>query len=235
MRKTRLASSAILLFAALAATADAQVQYLAFDDDRFSPTNSRAAQSAFLASLLDHGTETFAGDIYLSPQPLVFGGFGTGQIDDPTFYPGFNTISNFVGLEGANGYVTAFGGTSAAPISFSFSGQTVGGFGFFLSGTNDIGAGLPTVTLDFLSGGSSVFSWQIDNVTDLPNNTMFVGLSGISFDQVDVRGQDGDGVWVNEVTIGSQALRDVPEPASLALLLGSLVSAAFVVRQRRRS
>ncbi|MBC8090141.1 MAG: PEP-CTERM sorting domain-containing protein [Phycisphaerae bacterium] len=210
----------------------AQVQHLGFDRDRFTPTNALAAQGTFLSQLSSWGTETYASAVYGTNQAMTYGSFGTGTMADPTFFPFFNTISNQVGLLGMNGRVTAGGGLTAAPISFTFSPGSVNGFGMFLSGMNDIGAPQPTVLLHFLLGGNAVHILSVDNPHANGDNTMFVGLTGVAFDQVDMWAQDGDGIWINDVTIGGQ-VSTVPEPSSFALIGAGLAAVMFVRRRRR--
>jgi hypothetical protein len=68
MRLKVLAAATLLL----SSTAAAQTAFSGFDVSRLTPTNARAAEAAFLASLTTYGTETFAGDVYANPLAVAF-------------------------------------------------------------------------------------------------------------------------------------------------------------------
>jgi hypothetical protein len=219
--------------------ARAQATFLGIDADRAAPTNALAAEAAFRATLTASGTETFAGDVLAEPQPLVFGSFGTGLIVDPDPFA-FNQISSGAttfGLPGRTSYHTATGGFTATPIVFSFGGQPVGAFGFFAVGSNSVAAGVGALSLrlDFFSGATNVFTLPVANPFTSSDNVVFAGMSGLTFDRVEVRGQNADGISFNDVTIGSVGGSVVPEPGSVVLVATGVLVLAGVGHRRRHA
>jgi hypothetical protein len=229
----RIATAALVLSAG---SLGAQTAFVGSDADRNLLVSSAAAEAAFKASLTTFGTETFAGDVLAEPQPLVFGAVGTGLLTDPDPFA-FNQISSGAGtfgIPGRTSYHTGMGGFGATPIVFTFDGSDVNGFGLYAVGANSIGGapGALSLQLDFFDGALNVFSLPVNGPFITSENAIFAGVSGITFDRVEVRGQNGDGISFNDVTIGT-GIAAVPEPATVALVATGLLAVGAAARRRR--
>ncbi len=246
MRKI-LSSVAIAAGLLAAGSANAYLVFTGVDNNgsassQVAATNSTIAENAFKSNLVGVGTENFESQAGGTPAPLAlnFGAAGTATLN------GAGVINtNLPGQTQGNGRYSVPGGTKfwevnaggASPFQVDFS-NTLAAFGFYGIDLGDFGG---TLTLELSRGGSVIGSQVVNmaaqNVAD--GSILYFGLiasnASEEFDRIRFLSTTGTGdvFAFDSFTIGTkEQVRQLPEPASLALVAGSLLGLGLVRRRR---
>jgi hypothetical protein len=225
-------ANAYLVFSGIDSTGSASTQS--------SSTNSTAAETAFKSNLVGVGTEDFETRSGSAPLALNFGAAGTATLNGAG-----NINTNAPGATQGNGRYSVPGGTrfwevsagGGSPFQVDFS-NSLAAFGFYGIDLGDFGG---TLTLELSRGGSvigsQVVSMAAQGVAD--GSILYFGLIAANaseeFDSIRFLSTTGSGdvFAFDSFTIGTkEQVRQLPEPASLALVAGSLLGLGLVRRRR---
>lgn len=203
-------------------------------------TNSTAAENSFKSNLVGVGTENFETSSGSAPLALDFGAAGIATLN------GAGSVqTNGVGATNGAGRYSVPGGTrfwevsagGGSPFQVDFS-SSLAAFGFYGIDLGDFGG---TLTLEMSKAGSvvgtQVVTMASQGVAD--GSILYFGLIAANaseeFDSIRFLSTTGTGdvFAFDSFTIGTkEQIRQLPEPASLALVAGSLLGLGLVRRRR---
>jgi hypothetical protein len=226
-----------------AGSANAYLVFTGFDNNgnasvQVASTNSGAAETNFKNNLVGVGTENFETRSGGAPLALDFGAAGTATLNGAG-----NVATHAAGGTNGNGRYSVPGGThywevnagGGNPFQVDFS-NSLAAFGFYGIDLGDFGG---TLTLELSKGGVVVGSQIVPTATEADGSILYFGLiasnASEEFDRVRFLSTVGTGdvFAFDSVTIGTkEQIRQLPEPASLALVAGSLLGLGLARRRR---
>lgn len=226
-------ANAYLVFTGIDANGDSSTQV--------ASTNSSAAENSFKSNLVGVGTEDFESRSGLAPLALNFGAAGTATLNGAgsvkTNSPGATNGSGRYSVPGGTRFWEVDAGGSN-PFQVDFS-NALAAFGFY---GIDLGDFAGTLKLELSNNGSVVSTLDVPtaafNVAD--GSILYFGIiaenASEEFNRIRFLSTVGSGdiFAFDSFTIGTkdQVVRDLPEPASLALVATTLLGLGLVRRRR---
>lgn len=237
---TKFLTSVALAAGLLAASsANAYLVFTGIDNNggsgQVAPTNSSASENAFKSNLVGVGTEDFETRSGSAPLALNFGVAGTATLNGAGVVRTAPNAGRYSVPGGSRYWEVSAGGGNPFQVDFS---NSLAAFGFYGIDLGDFGG---TLTLELSKGGSVVGSQVVTMAPeDLANGSiLYFGLiasnAAEEFDRIRFLSTTGTGdvFGFDSFTIGTkEQVRQLPEPASLALVAGSLLGLGLVRRRR---